>query len=176
MGEGMSTKAKFDAAKQLIQEKKYDQARAILETIDHPPAAKWLAKLDTITPKPKPKPKRKWTLKKLALLAVLSVPSTCLIMLVLSALIGNPQQQAVRQTATTMAANMRETCNVFGLDSVKEQACRQAADRFLECGTSASTFDSLKVCQDIYNVAMCTINFTDTAQIDECIAKSKAGQ
>jgi hypothetical protein len=44
------SKAKFAAAKELIDEKKYDEARAILRTIDHPTAQTWLDKLDTIAP------------------------------------------------------------------------------------------------------------------------------
>lgn len=42
------SKAKFAAAKELIEQKKYDEARAILKTIDHPTATKWLDKLDRI--------------------------------------------------------------------------------------------------------------------------------
>ena len=45
----MST-TKFSAAKEFIQEKKYDEARSILKTMDHPTATKWLAKLDEIDP------------------------------------------------------------------------------------------------------------------------------
>jgi hypothetical protein len=43
-------KAKFETAKELIDKKKYDQARAILKTINHPTATAWLAKLDKISP------------------------------------------------------------------------------------------------------------------------------
>lgn len=44
------SKTKFLAAQELIKEKKYDEARAILTTIDHPTAERWLAKLDEIAP------------------------------------------------------------------------------------------------------------------------------
>lgn len=44
------SKAKFEAAKELIQERKFDEARAILQTIEHPTATKWLGKLDAIDP------------------------------------------------------------------------------------------------------------------------------
>jgi hypothetical protein len=44
------SKAKFEAAKELIQSKHYVEARSILKTIDHPQAAEWLAKLDKIDP------------------------------------------------------------------------------------------------------------------------------
>ncbi len=39
----------FEAAKALIQVKKYDEARALLRTINHPTAQEWLRKLDNIT-------------------------------------------------------------------------------------------------------------------------------
>lgn len=42
------SKAKFEAARELIQEKKYDEARAILGTIDHPKAAEWIGKIDSL--------------------------------------------------------------------------------------------------------------------------------
>ncbi len=44
------SKARFAAAKELIDEKKYDEARALLKTIDHPTAREWEAKLDKIAP------------------------------------------------------------------------------------------------------------------------------
>jgi hypothetical protein len=42
------SKAKFAAAKELIDEKKYDEALTILKTIDHPTAREWEAKLAKI--------------------------------------------------------------------------------------------------------------------------------
>ncbi len=44
------SKAKFIAARELINEKQYDEARSILKTIDHPTATEWLRKLDEIAP------------------------------------------------------------------------------------------------------------------------------
>jgi hypothetical protein len=46
----MTTKEKMLEARRLIQEKQYDQARAILRTVQHPTAEQWLAKLDAIAP------------------------------------------------------------------------------------------------------------------------------
>lgn len=49
-------------AKQLIEEKHFDEARAILKKLDHPTATRWLAKLDEIAPPPKPqKQKQKFS-------------------------------------------------------------------------------------------------------------------
>lgn len=44
------SKAKFEAALELIQEKKFDEARAILRTIDQPKAIEWIGKIDQIDP------------------------------------------------------------------------------------------------------------------------------
>jgi len=44
------SKAKFAAAKELIQEKHYDAARAVLQTMNDPNARQWLQKLDQIAP------------------------------------------------------------------------------------------------------------------------------
>jgi hypothetical protein len=44
------SKAKMERARELIQAKRYDEARNILETVNHPTAANWLAKLDEIAP------------------------------------------------------------------------------------------------------------------------------
>lgn len=42
--------ARMTEARDLIQAKRYDEARAILRTVDHPKAAEWLAKIDEIAP------------------------------------------------------------------------------------------------------------------------------
>jgi DNA-binding transcriptional ArsR family regulator len=42
----------FIQARELIKEKRYDEARAILRGIDHPTAREWLAKLDKLAPEP----------------------------------------------------------------------------------------------------------------------------
>jgi hypothetical protein len=46
-------KERLQAAKELIQQKRYDEARRILEGIDHPTAEKWLAQLPAGSPKSK---------------------------------------------------------------------------------------------------------------------------
>jgi hypothetical protein len=44
------SKAKFQAAKELIDEGRYDEARSLLRTLDHPTASAWLEKLDRLYP------------------------------------------------------------------------------------------------------------------------------
>jgi hypothetical protein len=50
------SKAKMEAARELIREKRYDEARAILRTVDHPTARQWLGKLEQIDPVGRPNP------------------------------------------------------------------------------------------------------------------------
>ena len=45
-----TTKAQLQQVQKLLKAKKYDQARRLLVTIDHPTARKWLEKLDKIAP------------------------------------------------------------------------------------------------------------------------------
>jgi hypothetical protein len=52
----MSTRDKMEQAKQLIQQKRYDEARTILRTVDHDKAYEWLDKLNEVDP-----PKRNTT-------------------------------------------------------------------------------------------------------------------
>jgi hypothetical protein len=50
---GLMSKQKMLAARELIQEKRYAEARALLKTIDDPTAKAWLKKLDEIAPEKK---------------------------------------------------------------------------------------------------------------------------
>ena len=45
------SKQAFAQARQLIREKRYHEARSILERIDHPKATEWILKLDSLTPR-----------------------------------------------------------------------------------------------------------------------------
>lgn len=69
------SKAKFVAVKELIEEKHYDVARSLLETIDDPQATKWLKKLDTIVPNKTNRIRRRtfFILWAITLFAVLSI-------------------------------------------------------------------------------------------------------
>lgn len=75
------SKAKMEAARELVREKQYTQARELLKTIDHPTARKWLIQLDTIAPErepdfddlptPPPKPRSLWRVIRFPLLLLL---------------------------------------------------------------------------------------------------------
>lgn len=47
---GVMSQVKLAAAKELIQEKRYFEARAVLKTVNDPMATKWLQQLDRIAP------------------------------------------------------------------------------------------------------------------------------
>lgn len=47
------SREQLQAAKQLIEERRYAEARSLLRQIDHPTAKRWLAKLDEIAPEAK---------------------------------------------------------------------------------------------------------------------------
>ncbi len=47
------SRAKFEAARELIQAKQYEEARALLKTIDHPMATEWIDKIDALSPQEK---------------------------------------------------------------------------------------------------------------------------
>ena len=48
----VSVKQEMQRAQQLIRQKRYEDARAILITVNHPTADKWLARLNTARPTP----------------------------------------------------------------------------------------------------------------------------
>jgi hypothetical protein len=53
----------LETARDLIRQRQYEQARALLKTVDHPTAAKWLAKLDEIAPESPLPPAPKTTVR-----------------------------------------------------------------------------------------------------------------
>ncbi len=50
MGDMMTIRDEMVKARALIQQKRFDEARAILEQIDHPKAREWLAKINKVSP------------------------------------------------------------------------------------------------------------------------------
>ncbi|MCA0453433.1 MAG: hypothetical protein LCI00_05620 [Chloroflexi bacterium] len=168
------SKAKFEAVKELIQAKQYAEARAILKTIDHPTARQWEAKLNTIASAAQPiQPKRKWTPKKVLLLAVLAIPTTCILLAVLTALTGNSQRQAVSQSAAEMSAGMTQNCDAaFYMDGFKRSACQQAAKDFETCSNRGGTYDFMTLCLSQHQTMICSIIYgADKAGLDRCVAE-----
>jgi type VI secretion system protein VasI len=98
------SKAKMAAARELIQEKRYDEARAILVTVDHPTAREWLARIDNLTPASKSsgvKPNRA------PLLLILFV--VAIVVLVGALLFFRDQTEGGRQLGRELAAAFTQT-------------------------------------------------------------------
>lgn len=71
----MSSKNRMLEARDLIQEEKFDEARAILQDIDHPTAREWLDKLNQVSPAARTASTRNWG----RLIAVLLVAAVVII-------------------------------------------------------------------------------------------------
>lgn len=92
---------KLEAARQLIQEKRYTEARMLLKTVNDPVAWTWLAKLDQIAPEPKAAepPRRKPDKFVLGAMAVLAV----LVVMIFAVLVG--QMGRVPTAAAVIPSN-----------------------------------------------------------------------
>jgi hypothetical protein len=55
----MDTREQLAKARELIQARRFDQARALLQQIDHPKATEWLVKLDEVAPQKRKAAKKK---------------------------------------------------------------------------------------------------------------------
>ena len=89
----MSVKAQMHEARQLIADKRYAEARRILRTVDHPQAAQWLAKLDSIAPEQKSR-KRLYIFAAVVLFIALVA-----VLVIFNQMINGMAQQALSLTA-----------------------------------------------------------------------------
>ncbi|HEX2906034.1 MAG TPA: hypothetical protein VHO69_04195 [Phototrophicaceae bacterium] len=87
------SKQKMLAAKELIQEKRYDEARTILKTVNHPTAKQWLEKLDKIAPV---KPKSARPNRRILLLVLLPL---CIVLMILT----QPNKEGNQNTPNTVS-------------------------------------------------------------------------
>jgi hypothetical protein len=92
------SKAKMEAARELIKDKHYKEARAILQTVDHPTAKEWIAKIDAIAP-----PKRSGAGQLVALVALIVVLCAALGLIVYTQRYNIPQLAAMLASATPTA-------------------------------------------------------------------------
>lgn len=102
------SKAKMQAAKELIQAKQYKEARSILKTIDHPMAREWEAKIDRMSPV-KASDNRK------VIYIGLSIVIVLLIAIVALLIINRPQSPAVVASNLNQvpAANATRDCGAY---------------------------------------------------------------
>jgi uncharacterized protein YoxC len=73
MQEAFMSKERMLEARQLIQQKRYDEARKILKTVDHPTAREWMRKLDADAPRKTPLWIPLFSLVSIAVIIILSV-------------------------------------------------------------------------------------------------------
>ena len=104
------SKAKFAAARELIDEKQYAEARAILRTIDHPTARDWEARLNKLDPPmnvefptavAQPKPKRRLTCGQIAV----AVIAALILIYITSPRTPTPEAAAIVPTNGPTATN-----------------------------------------------------------------------
>jgi hypothetical protein len=126
------SKSKMVAAKQLIQEKKYSEARSILATVDHPTAREWESKLDKLMTRAvdalpqKRQPKSRWDRIKIR---VLAVGVLFLVVVFMLMMIDNNRKAANVQALNDSIANQdfnedRESCLIrSGGDNAAYEKC-----------------------------------------------------
>lgn len=88
----MSVKAQMHEAKRLIEAGRYQDARRLLKTVNHPAAAVWLAKLDTRAP-------RRSRRRLLLFTVILLILALAVVLVVANQMLGDMAQQALTLTA-----------------------------------------------------------------------------
>lgn len=89
------SRAKFEAARELIQQKNYAAARAILEAMpDEPRAIEWLAKLDQIAPREET-PRRGLSLPLFIVLTIIAISAAAAVVFVMNRSNSSPSPVAV---------------------------------------------------------------------------------
>lgn len=101
LGDKMS-KARMEYAKELIQEKQYAKARAVLKEVDHPTARQWLIRLDELDP-----PRNQGFQP----LYVLGVVAGFMIVVVLIVIAFQAGRSVTNQTIPTAAASLPTTAS-----------------------------------------------------------------
>lgn len=126
------SKSQLAAAKMLIEEKRYDEARALLETIDHPTATKWLKQLDKVAPSAGPKKKRRMSWRAYILVAAMFA---CIGVY----LIGSNPEAAERRNATSTARAVAALGTEDAQNSAQGQITQTAAAEMTPSATFTAT-------------------------------------
>lgn len=140
-------------AQELIQEKRYDEARAILKTVDHPKARDWLAKLDKIAP-------RKSTWRKFKPFVYLAI--LCVLLVV-----GYTAYSSFQQTQEAARQMMNLAVEQNTVRSHLKIYCQEVIDRSeTECDEWVSSvvgdqYEGAKYCADSYDWIRQTEEFSN---------------
>jgi hypothetical protein len=136
------SKAKMIAARELINEKKYNEARAILEQVNHPTAEKWLTKLDEIAP-----PARATSINRWMLAALVVTVSIALIGVIAALVLANsPGGSKPSLEEQTEAAIL--FCMNFAEGEMSRQECSDWVDIII---ADFEYSDIIANCTELYN-------------------------
>ena len=113
------SKAKMQAAKELIREKRYEDARAILRDIDHPTAREWLQKINRIAPERK----RKMPRKAVAILSLIVL----IVVLVIVVLNARYQTQLERDRFIAQL-HLEDACRWAADGEITSRQCQKYAE------------------------------------------------
>ncbi len=147
------SKAKMEAAKELIQEKKYAEARAILKTVDHPTAAEWVAKIDERVKAEHPKSGKKRTL--------IAVGATIALLLIAAILYLKLQVEPGVVAITDKMYVSLACSSSHGYDKAASDTCNAWAER-----TYPKIQQTIRSCPEGHDYD------TRIALLHECLTKS----
>ena len=128
--------AKLQAARELIQEREFGAARAVLETMPYDETAQeWLSKLDKVAPR------TTWARVLLGLLAVIAL-GVCVVVIV--GLFVNLQQQGSAQADQIIAYTRTIDYCAMQMPNVERDECRSMVtigDVYVQCHVAAREDD-----------------------------------
>lgn len=132
------SKAKMMYAKELIQAKEYDKARAVLRTVDHPAAREWEAKLDRIAPM---RARRRWWRLALGVAGVLLVLGVVGYLLVLK-----PSSERLSARINLSIYCLDWTDDSAACDQWVDQTFATREQEVMDCFYLSSELDSFSGC------------------------------
>lgn len=174
------SKAKFAAVKELIDEKKYNEARKLLKTIDHPTARAWEEKLNKIAPE-SPVATYRWAF----VAGALGLVGIIAVILIVQGLNSNPAAQlptvapssppdvtqvALPTVESASDANSTPTLVVddkmIAVDAALQVYCTTTGERAKgDCSrwsveVIVGNYEGAEICYDEYDWITDTYNFT----------------
>jgi hypothetical protein len=171
----MDTKGQMLVAKNLIQQKRYEEARAVLKTIQHPTAQKWLVTLDRISPEKKtapPKRRRWWLIAG----GIVAIYLACAVIYYATERSQTPELVSYINRIKTSQATV---CNASFIDGLRDpnryKICIDISTNFSGCANQARNTAEVLTCLSSWEQDMCSlIHLGDEAGKAQCLAKASA--
>ncbi len=139
------SKAKFERAKELIREKEYGKARALLKTIDHPTAKDWIAKLDQ---KDELRYRRNWRRMRWILIALVIIMGVVALIIVPPYIQMNNEQT---RSMSTAVANVSVAVALEGFCKRDMLRPEQECEEWANIVTTQDPDWRAKKCYDLYD-------------------------